>query len=320
VRGGRGSTTARVITQFGATDAHRRLVTDAYPQVELIALDGEPPAGLRADVFFGGYTAWDRILDWLDATGVRWVQLSGTGIDRVPAEVFEGRVVTCARGASAVPIAEWVLAAILSRAKRMPEVFLAEPPKYWNFPIPTLDAVAGSTLAIVGLGGIGTAIARRALPFGMRIKAVRRTDAPSPVPGVEIVATLDELLGEADHLVLAAPATAHTHELLDTAAFATVKPGVHLVNVARGALVDQDALRAALDDGRVALATLDTVDPEPLPAGHWLYTHPRVRLSAHVSWYTPELQRTAVEIFVDNLGRFLRDEPLLHVVDRDEGY
>ena len=84
--------------------------------------------------------------------------------------------------------------------------------------------------------------------------------------------------------------------------------------------MDQDALRVALDDGRVAVATLDTVDPEPLPAGHWLYSHPQVQLSAHVSWYTPELQRTAVEIFVDNLGRFLRDEPLLHVVDRDEGY
>ena len=84
--------------------------------------------------------------------------------------------------------------------------------------------------------------------------------------------------------------------------------------------IDQDALRIALDDGRVALATLDTVDPEPLPAGHWMYEHPGVRLSAHVSWYTPALQRTAVEIFVENLGRFLRGDPLLHVVDPAEGY
>jgi phosphoglycerate dehydrogenase-like enzyme len=99
-----------------------------------------------------------------------------------------------------------------------------------------------------------------------------------------------------------------------------VKPGVHLVNIARGALVDQDALLTALDDGRVSLATLDTVDPEPLPAGHWMYAHPRVRLSAHVSWYTPALQRTAVEIFVENLGRYLHKEPLLHVVDPSEGY
>ena len=99
-----------------------------------------------------------------------------------------------------------------------------------------------------------------------------------------------------------------------------MKPGVHLVNIARGALVDQDALRVALDDGTVAMATLDTVDPEPLPAGHWLYAHPQVRLTAHISWYTPQLQEAAVEIFVENIGRFRRGEPLLHVVDADEGY
>jgi phosphoglycerate dehydrogenase-like enzyme len=95
---------------------------------------------------------------------------------------------------------------------------------------------------------------------------------------------------------------------------------VHLVNIARGALVDQDALRVALDDGTVAMATLDTVDPEPLPAGHWLYEHPKVRVAAHISWYTPLLQRTAVEQFIDNLGRFLHDEPLFGVVDKAEGY
>jgi phosphoglycerate dehydrogenase-like enzyme len=310
----------RVITQLGATSAHRSLITDAHPGVELIELDGDPPADLRAEVFFGGYLSWDIIVQWLDAAGVRWVQLSGTGVDSVPASVFDGRIVTCARGASAGPISEWVLAAILSKAKNFPDVFLDEPPQYWNFPVPQFDSVAGSTLGLVGLGGIGIAIAERALPFGMRIKALRRTEASSPIEGVEIVRSLDDLLVDTDHLVLAAPATARTRHLIDAAALAKVKPGVHLVNIARGALVDQDALLIALDDGRVSLATLDTVDPEPLPAGHWMYAHPRVRLSAHVSWYTPALQRTAVEIFVENLGRYLREEPLLHVVDPSEGY
>jgi len=99
-----------------------------------------------------------------------------------------------------------------------------------------------------------------------------------------------------------------------------VKPGVHLVNIARGALVDQDALRAALDDGRVAMATLDTVDPEPLPEGHWMYAHPKVRLSAHVSWYTPLLLQRAVEQFVENLDRYVAGVPLHDVVDPAEGY
>jgi phosphoglycerate dehydrogenase-like enzyme len=310
----------RIIAQLGATAADDILA--AHPDVEIIEFGGgDPPADLKADVFFGGYLGWDDIVRWIDAAGVQWVQLTGTGVDKVPAAVYEnGRVVTCARGASAVPISEWVMAAILAWAKRFPETFLAEPPKYWNFPDPKLDRVEGATLALVGLGGIGEAVAQRALAFGMHVRALRRTDAPSPVAGVQVVRTLEELLPDADHVVLAAPATAKTQHLIDADAFALMKPGVHLVNIARGALVDQDALRVALDDGTVAAATLDTVEPEPLPAGHWLYTHPQVRLAAHVSWYTPQLQHVAVEILVENIGRFQRGEPLLHVVDPVEGY
>ena len=312
----------RVLGQFREGSVEAELVRNAHPDVELVDFTGgEPPGDVKADVFFGGYLGWDDIVCWLDATGVRWVQLSGTGIDSVPDAVFANdRIVTCARGASAVPISEWVLAAILAWAKRFPETFLTEPPKYWNFPIPPLDRVEGTTLAIVGLGGIGEAIARRALAFGMDVRAMRRTDAPSPVDGIEMVRSLDDLLPGAAHVVLAAPATAPTRHLIDARAFSMMEKGAHLVNIARGALVDQDALRVALDDGTVAMATLDTVDPEPLPAGHWMYSHPKVRLAAHISWYTPELMQAALEIFVDNLGRFARGEPLLHVVDRDAGY
>jgi phosphoglycerate dehydrogenase-like enzyme len=134
------------------------------------------------------------------------------------------------------------------------------------------------------------------------------------------VTSIDELVADADHLVIAAPATARTKHLVDADVLAKVKPRLHLVNIARGALVDQDALRGALDDDRVAMATLDTVDPEPLPAGHWMYDHPKVRLSAHISWYEPQIQRAALEIFVDNLARYQRGEPLREVVDPVEGY
>lgn len=306
---------------MGLMSAQADLVRDAHPDVELLEFTpGDPPSDLRADAFFGGYLGWDDILRWIDAAGVRWVQLSGTGIDKVPAQLFDGRIVTCARGASAVPISEWVMAAILAFAKRLSETKLVEAPQYWNFPNPTLDRVEGATLALVGLGGIGSAIATRALAFGMRVRAMRRTDAPSPVAGVEVVRTLDALLSNADHVVLAAPATARTRHLIDADAFAAMKKGVHIVNIARGALIDQDALRRALDDGTVAMASLDTVDPEPLPAGHWLYAHPRVLLTAHISWYTPQLLESAVEILVENIGRYERGEPLLHVVDPDEGY
>jgi phosphoglycerate dehydrogenase-like enzyme len=309
----------RVINQMGPGAAAQ--ITAAYPDVEIIDfVEGDPPAGITADVFFGGYFAWDEIERWVSAAGVRWVQTSGTGVDKVPLSIYEGRIVTCARGASAVPISEWVMAAVLAWAKRMPQTWLHEPPRHWNFPWPALDSVSGSTLSLVGLGGIGAAIARRALAFDMRVKALRRTDAPSPVDGVDVVRSMADLVTDADHLVLAAPATPKTAHLIDATVLAQVKPGLHLVNIARGALVDQDALRVALDDDRVAMATLDTMDPEPLPAGHWLYEHPKARVSAHISWYEPELQQAALAIFIDNIGRFTRGEALREVVDPAEGY
>ena len=135
-----------------------------------------------------------------------------------------------------------------------------------------------------------------------------------------IAESRDELLARADHLVLAAPSTPRTEHLIGTRELTVVKPGVYLVNIARGALVDQDALRAALDDGRVSTASLDVCDPEPLPAGHWMYEHPKVRLSPHISWSNPDLGGRIVELVVDNVRRYVAGEPLQGVVDPVERY
>jgi phosphoglycerate dehydrogenase-like enzyme len=305
----------RVVNQLGERAA--AAVLHDFPDAEVVAFSPDgPPPGFSADVMFGGWGDWEQLAPWVRA--VPWVQLSGTGVDGLPAALFDGRTVTCARGASGVAISEFVMAAMLAFAKDMPNVWLDEPPKHWNFhPLSTLEH---KTLALVGLGGIGTEIAKRALPFGMRVRAVRRTATPSPVSGVEVVSGFAELLADADHLVLAAPGTHRTRNLVDVAALEAVKPGVHLVNIARGSLVDQDALRVALDDGRVAMATLDTVDPEPLPAGHWMYEHPKVRLSAHVSWATTENFTGSIAILVENLHRFVDGRPLRDLVDLAEGY
>jgi len=303
----------RVINQLGPKAAEA--MQAAVPDVEVIDAGAEPPpSDLRADVLFGGWGP--HSLDY--AQRVDWVHVAGTGVDSFPRELFDGRTVTCARGASAIPIAEFVLAAMLAFEKHLPETWLDEPPAHWNFA--SLGWLNTRTLGLIGLGGIGLATAERALPFGMKVRALRRRSEPSTLEGVEVVGSLEELLPESDHLVLAAPATPRTRHIVNAESLELVKPGVHLVNIARGALVDQDALRVALDDGRVAMATLDTVDPEPLPEGHWLYSHPKVRLSAHVSWASPAGMARTLEIFVDNLRRYAAGEQVIHVVDADEGY
>ena len=199
--------------------------------------------------------------------GVRWLHAFSTGIDGFPLDVIDGRQFTCSRGANAVPIAEFVLASMLAFVKRFPETWLTEVPERWGFA--SLDVLAGKTVGLVGVGAIGTEVARRALAFDMRVRRV-----PAPVGArtssseIELCDTLEELLAQSDHVVIAAPATPETYHLIDADALAAIKPGAHIVNIARGSLVDQDALLAALDDGRVACASLDTVDPEPLPEGH----------------------------------------------------
>jgi phosphoglycerate dehydrogenase-like enzyme len=293
----------------------RREVPDA--ELILVPMQGEVPAAARGEVLLTHAKGSPNLAQVVER-GVRWVHAYGTGVNDFPFAALGGRVFTCSRGSSAIPIAEWVLAVMLAAEKRLPETWIHEPPAHWS--IGALGGLHGRTLALLGLGGIGQAVATRALAFGMRVVALRRSERPSPIPGVERARDLESLVGTADHLVLAAPVTGETRGLIGDAALACVKPGMHLVNVARGELVDQDALRRALDDGRIALASLDCVDPEPLPTGHWLYSHPRVRLSPHISWSMPGAFELLIEPFVENLRRYRNGEPLVHVVDPELGY
>jgi len=289
------------------------------PGVEWIPIseDGELPGDARAEVLLT-FTEGGPRLEEVLARGVRWVHTIGTGVDRFPVGALGDRILSCARGASAVPIAEWVMAAVLAHAKHLPQMWMREAPERWN--MAPLDTLEGRSLGLVGLGGIGAAVASRARAFGMRVRAVRRRAGSSPVAGVELAPGLEELLGGSDHLVLAAPATPATRHLIGQEALRHVRRGLHLVNVARGSLVDQEALREALDDGRVARASLDVCEPEPLPAGHWLYGHPRVLLSPHVSWAAPGAFDALVATFGENLARWRRGEPLEGVVDVAAGY
>lgn len=297
-------------------------VRAAHPELDIveIPMQGPLPDGpvyREFDALLTLPTGTPNIADVL-ARGVRWVHAYGTGVNGFPFELLRGIPLTCSRGASATAISEWVIAVLLEAEKRLGEHWLSAPPLVWHRA--DLGTLAGRTLALVGFGGIAQAIARRALPFEMRIKALRRSGVPSPIAGVEIVADLAALLADADHVVIAAPETPATRHLFGDAAFGWVKPGAHLVNIARGGLVDQDALKRALERGQIGRATLDCVDPEPLPAGHWLYGDPRVRVSAHISWSGSDSNAVILERFLENLRRIERGEPLEYLVDPKQGY
>jgi phosphoglycerate dehydrogenase-like enzyme len=281
-----------------------------------VVMADSPEAG-QADVLVTLLDDVGALADGL-GPGIRWVHILGAGADGFPFGSLGDRVLTCSRGAAAPAIAEFVLAAMLAFEKQLPQSWITEPVAAWN--TASLGGLEGRSLGIVGLGAIGTEVARRALAFSMEVAGVRRRSSVSPTDGVALCPDLPTLLGRSDHLVVAAPATTATRHLLDEAAFAAVKPGVHLVNVARGSLVDQDALLGALDDGRVALASLDVVDPEPLPGGHPLYGHPSVRLSPHISWSSPNTVTRTMACFTDNLVRYREGRELAGIVDKEAGY
>ncbi|MBA2327874.1 MAG: hypothetical protein H0V95_14695 [Actinobacteria bacterium] len=307
----------KVLCQLGDDIAAR--IEGAAPGVEVVVIPtaDELPDGVEGDVLLT--LAWGSAnLAQVLERNVGWVHTIGTGVDGFPLHALNGQTLTCSRGASAVPISEWVLAVMLAFEKHLPDSWVRNADARWHYA--ELGGLAGKTVGLVGLGGIGEAVARRALAFDMHVRALRRTNTASAVAGVELTARLPDLLRSADHVVVAAPSTVETHRMIDADAFAAMKPGVHLVNIARGALVDQDALRVALDDGKVARASLDAVEPEPLPDGHWLYSHPKVRLSPHISWSMPGAFDVLLDTFLDNLRRYQVGEALTGEVDVTAGY
>ena len=311
----------RILSQVGVLQ-NIAIPEEIASRIEIIAIpsEGELEPGLTGDVLLTRPSLVPNLAHVL-TRGPRWVHLIGTGIDDFPIGVIGDQcVLTNSRGLSAMPIAEWVMACMLSFVKRMPGSFVTEPPKHWNIPSPGFGALHGAKLAMLGLGGIGTALAHRALAFDMEVVALRQSDAPSPIEGVRLVRRIDELVADADHLALVAPLTDATRGLFDDRVFSLMKPGVQLINVARGPIIVDEALRRALDADIVACADLDSTDPEPLPAGHWFYEHPRVRVSPHSSWNWPGAFPAMFDMVLENLRRYLDDEPLLSVVDPADGY
>ncbi|NNE73686.1 MAG: hypothetical protein HKN26_08495 [Acidimicrobiales bacterium] len=302
---------------------------ERFPSVEFVRLprDAELAAGVPiepAPILVTVGLGSPGLVRAIQST-TSWIHSMSTGINAFPFDALGEQVLTCSRGTSAEPIREWVLGTMLHVAKRFDDTFVTETVEYESedaarrawYADPQLGMLQGSTVAILGFGSIGRGVAELAHAFGMRVVATRRTPAPDPI--ATVVADAVEAVADADHVVVAAPLTPATVHLVDAELLAAMKPGAHLINVARGELVDQEALRVALDSGRVARASLDVVTPEPLPAGHWLYDHPRVKLSRHISWSGLGWDRQR-ELLATNIERFLAGHELLGIVDPAERY
>ncbi len=229
----------------------------------------------------------------------------------------QGTVLTNGPGVLAGAVAEYAVLGILAAAKRFDEVVRARDRHEWPLVAPGRVELAGSTALIIGYGAIGRAIGDRLRAFDVAVTGVTRSGRD----GTVTAEAWRERLAEFDWVVLAAPSTADTRAMIGAADLAAMKPGAWLVNIARGDMVDQDALLAALATGKLAGAVLDVTDPEPLPADHPLWSAPNAIITMHLSGRSQtRMFHRAAALFLRNLAAYRAGAPMENVVDLDRGY
>jgi len=263
------------------------------------------------------------------AAKLRWIHSTAASVTGMlfPELVASDVVLTNARGLHADAMAEHALGVMLAFVRQLHLARDAQHRAEWAqerlwSQSPDFGSLAGSTLGLVGLGAVGKAIAARARALGMRVVAVRRHPASDPAPAHEQwpVSRLDELLPIVDWLVIAAPHTSETQGMIGRAQLARMRPSARLVNLGRGALVDERALIEALRERRLAGAALDVFEEEPLPSTSPLWSMSECVVTPHVSGLGPRYWERAMEQFTANLRRFVAGEPLANVVDKRAGY
>lgn len=277
----------------------------------------------QADVLYDfDFTNLDELPEL--APNVKWVQASSSGIGQLVKRLgYADRtdwIFTTASGVHARPLAEFAIMAMIYFAKDVPHLMREKQARHWERY--SVSDLAGKTLAVIGLGKIGRETARLAKAFDMRVIGTRRdvTKAVEHVDELFAPDDLDAVLPQADYLVLATPHTPETEGMIDARRVGLLKRGAVIVNVARGVVIDQAAMTAALQDGRLTGAALDVFEVEPLPQDDPLWGMDNVLISPHSASTADSENGKLTALFCDNMRRYLNDEPLRNVLDTEKLY
>lgn len=273
-----------------------------------------------------GHTAGGNVVD--DAADLRWIQTTSSGVGPLVRKLGldkRGVTITTARGLHAGPLTEFTFMALLMHAKGYAHLKREQAARHWE--LYCTDSLEGKMLSIVGMGGIGRRIAATGKAFGMRVNGMLRDDSTASAADFDIDAVfhqraLHDMLRETDALVLCAPRTLQTEGMINRAAFDVLKTGAVLVNIARGSLVDEAALVAALLSGRLAFAALDVFAVEPLPAESPLWDLDNVLISPHSASTVVEENERIADLFCRNLALFLdgRIGEMSNLFNAERGY
>jgi phosphoglycerate dehydrogenase-like enzyme len=296
--------------------------------VDLIALSDKDKDDVDVDVWIPDVQTPRALRIWPRLRGVKLVLSMMAGTEWIPPVVGPEVTICNAHGAHNIATSEWAVSAILSMLKYFPLYQDIQRSGQWKrrfeatgqyerlngdkrplYPPVLLEELTGKTVLLVGHGGIGKEIERKLAAFDVEMLRVAR----SARPGVHAVSELDSLLPSADVVVLILPLTAESHWLIDRRQLALMRQGALLVNAARGAIVNTDALVEALNAGKIR-AALDVTDPEPLPEGHALWSCPNLLLTPHIAGSSPQFSPRALRTAVDELRRYMSGAPLKNMV------
>jgi phosphoglycerate dehydrogenase-like enzyme len=289
---------------------HRAFLPDKVTVHEVPA--GSLPAKLGGGEFLVADFNFARVVQVIEKIeGLRVVQTMAAGVDRLVGLVPGGITLCDAAGVHDVPVAEWVVMTILASYHNLPGFVEAQRSGRWRHEgaFAGGDDLEGQTVLIVGHGSIGRALEARLTPFGVKFVRVARHQRP----GVRTLAELPGLLPQADVVVILLPLTSQTRGLVEARFLAAMRPGALLVNPARGAIVDTEALSSAVRNGRLR-AALDVTDPEPLPDNHPLWSAPGVLITPHIAGSVRKFMDRAWRLIADQVRRYEAGEPLRNVV------
>ncbi|MEH1872872.1 D-2-hydroxyacid dehydrogenase [Nostoc sp.] len=307
------------------------LIADIQPHlpsdIDVVEVDSEGNLhgdASDAEIYVNGFylktSTHDKVLT--AAPALRWQQSPSAGVNHIltPNFLQKDIILTNGAGVHAIPISEFVLAFMLYHAKNLGKLQTLQNEHTWVRGL-FLEELADANLLILGTGNIGKAIASRAKAFGVTVWGSRRH--PEPLANFDKVVGANQwrsLLPSADYVVIATPLTPETKGLIDESALRSMRQSAYLINIARGAIVDEAALLTALRQGWIAGAGLDTVATEPLPPESPLWTLPNAFITPHCSAFSPRLKERIAQLFIDNLKRYQTGQPLRNVVDKQAGY
>jgi phosphoglycerate dehydrogenase-like enzyme len=313
----------KIVSRGSLPEFARQKIRGYSPNLE-IELTESPEKFRReladAHVIYGGFSRDDLAA----AKNLRWIQYTAAGVENIlwPELVSSPVVLTNMQRIYAPAISETVIALLLALSRGLPKYSLQTREHVWK-PVEGLHEISDLTMGIAGLGGIGTETAYRA-HFGFHMKILAVDPKPLPKPRfVEELHSLDGLLemaSKVDVLVSAAPHTKVSEGMFNEAVFRRMKPTAYFINVSRGKLVDTPALVRALKEGWIAGAGLDVAYKEPLPADDPLWSAPNVLVTCHSSGHSPRTINRQMDLFTENVRRYLEGLPLLNAVDKNRGY